>query len=55
MAFINNTIVKIYADENGNGRVAVIAEKTVRKVVLDISARYSDRKYRFEFAGEEKR
>lgn len=33
MAFINNTIVKIYADENGNGRVAVIAEKPVRKVV----------------------
>lgn len=54
MAFINNTIVKIYADENGNGRVAVIAEKPVRKVVLDISARFSDRKYRFEFSGEEK-
>lgn len=54
MAFINNTTVKIYADENGNGRVAVIAEKPVRKVVLDISARFSDQQYRFEFAGEEK-
>ena len=46
------TIIKINVDENGNGKFTVISEKIVKKVRLEISARFCNKKYSFDFTGE---
>ena len=46
------TIIKINVDENGNGKFTVISEKIAKKVCLEISARFCNKKYSFDFTGE---
>lgn len=52
MNYSNETIIKIGADEKGNGKFTVISKKDVRSVRLEISARFCDKKYSFDFTGE---
>lgn len=52
MNYSNETIIKIGADEKGNGKFTVISKKDVRSVRLEISARFCDKKYSFDFTDE---
>ena len=52
MNYSNKTIIKIGADEKGNGKFTVISKKDVKKVRLEISARFCEKKYSFDFTGE---
>lgn len=54
MMYSSGTILKINADENGNGKINVFAKKIVKKVRLEVSARNDDKKYNFTFDGGEK-
>ena len=54
MMYSSGTILKINADENGNGKINVFAGKIVKKVRLEVSARNDDKKYNFTFDGGEK-
>ena len=54
MIYSSGTILKINADENGNGKINVFAGKIVKKISLEVSARNDDKKYNFTFDGGEK-
>ena len=54
MMYSSGTILKINADENGNGKINVFAGKIVKKVRLEVSERNDDKKYNFTLDGGEK-
>ena len=51
MKHSNGTTIKINADENGSGRIAVLAEKNIISVVLRIKARNRNEEVVFEYNG----
>lgn len=54
MVYDSGTIIKIYADERGNGKISVLAEKPMQKVRLEIYDLSEKNKSVFEFYPEGK-
>ncbi len=49
MTEVTKTIIKIKADEHGGGKITILSPKRVDKVILTVSARFSDAECRFTF------